>query len=337
MTNESVRVSLVVLNYNGATTGAVSLTSLACSMGDNDELIVVDNAVNGWQHPDRQRFLRRGTAQTACGTYGNNYIFGLNDGLAVATGRYVAFLNNDNVFESASIDSMLAHFASPKVFAVCPRIVRAEDGRDQGALTSGYWRRGLLFYAAHPHRAGAERTFFAVGGQSIFDRAKLVWIGSIDPLLYPMYHEDIELSWRAWKAGYEIRYASDAVIRHVGGHASSRAFTSRQLRALVRQNEFLIVWKNVTDKRLLAEHLVLLPPRLVIAAVKRDWPTITGFWSALGRMGRVREARASARVSARLADRAVLRLVSAAGLGIGSQVERDHLAVRAPDRPEPHD
>lgn len=310
------RASLIVLNYNGDGVLGRCLESLAAAMGPADELIVVDNASPDGSGAIAAEFCAQEPHRHFISRPYNNYIFGLNDGLAVARGRYVGFLNNDNCFEPGSIDRMLAHFAAADTFAVCPRIVRAHDGEDQGALTSGHWRAGLIFYKVAPHQANAPRTFFAVGGQSLFDRAKLLELGSIDELLYPMYHEDIELSWRAWKRGYEIRYAPDAVVRHIGSHASQRAFTAGQLRALVRQNEFLIVWKNVTDPALVAEHLCCLPLRLAAAFAKRDWPTLRGFWRAARRLGRVRAARAEARLTARLSDREVLARVSARGLGI---------------------
>ena len=43
-----------------------------------------------------------------------------------------------------------------------------------------------------------------MGGQSFFRRSLLQEMDSIDELLWPMYHEDIELSYRAWKNGYRI-------------------------------------------------------------------------------------------------------------------------------------
>jgi len=316
VSNSDVRASLIVLNYNGATVLQRCLESLTCAMGPQDELIVVDNASPDGSGEIARTFCAAGERRLFIQRAVNNYIFGLNDGLARANGRYVGFLNNDNYFEPSSIDQMLRCFENASTFAVCPRIVREADGFDQGALTSGYWKAGLIFYRVHDHDPRAERTFFAVGGQSLFDRQKLEEIGTIDELLYPMYHEDIELSWRAWKADYEVRYAPDAIVRHVGSHASGSVFTSAELRAFVRQNEFLMVWKNVTDRSLITEHVLLLPARLLVACAKRDWPTLVGFWSALRRLRRVRAARARARGAARVSDRTVLQRVSAEGLAI---------------------
>ncbi|HEY5247289.1 MAG TPA: glycosyltransferase, partial [Dermatophilaceae bacterium] len=195
------------------------------------------------------------------------------------------------------------------VFAVCPRI--QQRGQEQGSRTAGFWQRGLIFYRPLEHSPVPTDCFFAVGGQSIFNRAKLDEIGSIDPLLWPMYHEDIELSYRAWKRGWRVRYAPDAVVDHVGGHTSRRVFTPTQLRSFVRQNEFLTVWKNVTDRKLVAAHVIWLLPRVLAALAKRDWATLIGLRHALARFPAALRARKSARIHARLTDAEVFARVNA--------------------------
>jgi GT2 family glycosyltransferase len=308
-----VRASLIVLNYNGQEVIGTCLSSLLEATSEQDEIIVVDNASPDGSaelvpsHP-RIRLLAKKD---------NNFIFGLNDGLQLAQGKYVAFLNNDIRVEPGFVEAALDEFDSQDVFAVCPRILQT-SGEDQGALTSGRFHRGLWFYDVHSHDDTAHETFFAVGGQSFFDAEKLRLLGSIDPLLWPMYHEDIELSLRAWKAGFVIRFAGLSRVWHIGGHSSSRAFTTAQLRSFVRQNEFLTVWK-LSDTAVLIIHLgVWLPLRLTIAAIHRDWPTLLGFRNAARRIVAVRRARRIARHHHRLTDAQLRKRVSHVGLGIGT-------------------
>jgi GT2 family glycosyltransferase len=147
--------------------------------------------------------------------------------LAVARGEFVAFCNNDMEVEDNFVEQALDCFVSDDIFAVCSRVLD-RNGAEQGTRTAGYWKRGLLFYLPLPHSPVSTDCFFAVGGQSFYRRDVLTAMGSIDELLWPMYHEDIELSYRAWKNGYRIVYAPGSVCHHMGGRTSTRVFTTTQ-------------------------------------------------------------------------------------------------------------
>jgi len=303
MTMQGVRSSLIVLNFDGSDVIETCLDSLSRSMSAQDELIVVDNASTD----SSIDILEHRSDITLVALQHNTFIFGLNEGLVRARGEFVAFLNNDIVVERDFVEQCLRRFGDgDDVFAVCPRVLDM-SGVEQGSRTSGFWRHGLIFYAPLPHSPTPTDCFFAVGGQSFFRREMLVEIGSIDPLLWPMYHEDIELSYRAWKRGWRVRYEPEAIAHHVGGHSSRRVFTPSQLRAFVRQNEYLTVWKNVTSGRLLLEHFLLIPPRLASAAMKRDWPTLVGFGRAARRLSAVWDSRTEARKHMRIDDEEVFR------------------------------
>jgi GT2 family glycosyltransferase len=237
----------------------------------------------------------------------------LNAGLEIARGNYVAFCNNDMVVEDNFVEQALACFVTDDVFAACARVLD-RNGIEQGTRTSGYWKHGLLFYEPLPHTDTSTDCFFAVGGQSFYRRDLLTSMGSIDELLWPMYHEDIELSYRAWKNGYRIVYAPGSVCHHLGGHTSRKVFTSTQLRSFVRQNELLMVWKDVTDPGMLLEHVLWIVPRLVMALVRWDKGTLVGFGNAVRRLPRALRARRSVRPGFTRTDREVLALVSTAAI-----------------------
>lgn len=313
-----IRSSLIILNYEGADVLGPCLASVLTAAGPSDEVIVVDNASTD------------GSAELALASTdprvkvilrtANNFIFGLNDGVAASDAQFVAFLNNDMTVDPDFVERCLSAFDSDAVFAVCPRILQM-TGQDQGALTAGRWHRGLLFYdVVEADPAGARGTFFAVGGQSFFDRRKLLALGSIDELFWPMYYEDIELSYRAWKAGWAVRYEHSAVAHHAGSISTRRRFSDHQLRTMIRQNEHLHVWKNIDDPRLLAAHMLWTPMRLLAALLNRDWATLHGFAAACMRLPACRRARKSRRLQI-LSDAEVLHLVSARSLSAANRAD----------------
>jgi O-antigen biosynthesis protein len=305
-----IRCSLVVLNYNAREMLLDCVRSLLDAVTSRDEVIVVDN---GSSDGSADAVMAAFPTVRLVRLPKNRYIFGLNDGLAAARGEYVAFCNNDMTVEPNFIEGALSCFTSEDIFAVCSRVLD-RYGNDQGTRTAGEWAHGLLIYRPLPHSDVPTNSFFAVGGQSFFRRDLLHRLGSIDELLWPMYHEDIELSYRAWRSGYRVVYAPDSIAHHLGSVTSRRVFTSVQLRSFVRQNELLTVWKDVTDPRMLAGHLAWLLPRLSVALVRRDIGTLLGFWHALLRLWPAIKARRQVRVSFRTSDRDVLRSISRASL-----------------------
>lgn len=243
---KTVRASMVVLNFNQSDLLVDRVASIRETAGSHDDVIVVDNASNdGSAGAVKERFPDVRIVENPT----NRYIFGLNDGLGVAKGRFVAFCNNDMVVEPSFVERAAECFADD-VAAVCARVLD-RNGAEQGTRTAGRFEHGLLFYSLLTRVNRVTDCFFAVGGKSFFRRGVLDEVGSIDELLWPMYHEDIELSYRIWKAGYRIVYATRSVFHHLCGQTSTKVFTQTELRPFVRQNELLTVWKDITDRQVL--------------------------------------------------------------------------------------
>ncbi len=305
-----VRCSLIIANYNERDVLLDCLASVVRAIGEDDEIIVVDN---GSSDGSADAVAEVFPAVRLVRLPVNRYIFGLNDGLAAARGRFVAFCNNDMKVEENFVEAALPLLDEPDVFAVCARVLD-RHGQEQGTRTAAVWKHGLLFYEPLAHSETPTSCFFAVGGQSFFRRNLLVALGSIDELLWPMYHEDIELSYLAWKAGYRILYAPGSVCHHLGGQTSRKVFSKDELRSFVRQNELLTVWKDVTDPLMIAQHLLFMPLRLMTAILRRDRGTLMGFKSAVVRLPKALKARRRVRHLARLTDREVLERVSIAAV-----------------------
>ena len=93
----------MVLNYELRDVLLDCLASLERAVGPNDEIILVDNAsTDDSVAAVRAAFPDVRIVENAT----NRYIFGLNDGLAVARGRYVAFCNNDMTVEDDFVEAL---------------------------------------------------------------------------------------------------------------------------------------------------------------------------------------------------------------------------------------
>jgi GT2 family glycosyltransferase len=96
-------------------------------------------------------------------------------------------------------------------------------------------------------------------------------LGGFDPLFEPFYWEDVDLSWRAWRAGKRVVYRPTSVVEHhhrgsIGAHGKPA-----WIRAAIERNRLLFQWKHL-DGPALADHVAALYRLLLDAYVgdRRD-------------------------------------------------------------------
>src|SRR5262249_36584919 len=155
----------------------------------------------------------------------------------------VVLLNNDMVVDPAFLRPLLDGFG-PDTFAVSSQIFLQDQNarREETGRTTGSFRRGMIDYS-HMPLEGRELTrayyptLWAGGGSSAFDRRRFVALGGFDPLYSPAYVEDADLSYRAWKTGWEVLFAPASVVYHKHRASSSRRFRPAELQAFVLRNQ----------------------------------------------------------------------------------------------------
>jgi GT2 family glycosyltransferase len=101
--------------------------------------------------------------------------------------------------------------------------------------------------------------FWAGGGSCAFDRRKYLEVGGLDTLYDPFYVEDVDLSYQAWKRGWKCLLAPASRVVHKHRATSSRKFTTSFVENITRRNLYLFLWKNVTDRSMLFDHVMSLP------------------------------------------------------------------------------
>lgn len=191
----------------------------------------------------------------------------VNRGVGEATGEIIVLLNTDVAPEPDCFVQALTYFADPHVFAIT---FNSGEG-----WAEGRWEDGMLVH--YPIRKNAIKpmpSLWASGGQAAFRRNIWQQLGGLDPLYAPFYWEDVDLGYRAWKAGYQILWVPDARCSH--HHESSvikNNFSSSYISRIALRNQLLFIWKNITDPALLGSHLARLPrllyryPTAVLSAI----------------------------------------------------------------------
>jgi len=292
-------VSIVIPTWNGRELLAMSLPPLIealANYGPGGEIIVVDN---GSQDDTREWVAQSFPAVRLIA-------LPTNEGFAGATNRgardslhpTLILLNNDMVVEPDFILPLLeAMDAEPDVFGVSCQIdfIDKNKPRWETGKVHGDWTFGTihLFHVERWDDANLYPIFFAGGGASAYDREKFLTLGGFDEAVFsPVYIEDVELGYRAWKRGWPSLFAPKSRVHHKHRGTTRRIWSEDQIFSFFVKNLAALVWKNVNDWRLLARHLaglVALPLRLARQANRRvALYTWIGMWRQLAVVARAR-------------------------------------------------
>ncbi len=298
-----MKVSIVIPNYNGQENLKTNLPKVLAVGAD--EVIVVDDASTDGS----VEFLKTNFPQVKILKNSKNLGFSstVNRGVEEAGGEIVVLLNTDVAPEPNFLTPLLSHFSDPGVFAVgCLDKSYDEDNKIvlRGRGLAG-WQRGFLVHA----RGEVDKadTFWVSGGSGAFKKDIWQELGGLDPLYKPFYWEDIDLSYRAVKSGYQIFFESQSVVSHYHQKGAIKAESSPFfVKTISYRNQFFFVWKNITDFGLLVSHKLWWPYHFLKALLNLDLAFIIGFGWAMLKLPQVISSRSRVKKLFKLKDRDLL-------------------------------
>lgn len=316
-------VSIVIPNWNGrhllerflpSVLGAASEYRRAA--GAACEIIIVDDGSTDdtvdWLEKVFEHELswlrrrRNGGFAVAC-----------NAGFRVARHPLLLLLNNDVEIETGFIHPLVEHFSDPAVFAVTGKIYELEDrvlcnGGKVGQFRHGFWS----MYANYDVRGEKAQeltqarlllSVTAIGGFSMFDRGKLMSLEGFDELMSPYHWEDVDLSYRGWKRGWEIRYEPRAVGYHNASSTIAAHYRKKTVELVAVRNRLIFHWKNLHSWTMLMSHLLMLCFLLLFSIFKLDFLFYRAFWHATARLPEILWKRQEERRRSATSDRALHR------------------------------
>jgi GT2 family glycosyltransferase len=219
----------------------------------------------------------------------------VNRGVSLATGEILLLLNSDVAPHKDFLEPLVAHFADKTVFAVGCMDESIEENktvlRGRGVAS---WQRGFV-----THRAGKldkDNTFWVSGGSGAFRKSIWDTLGGLDELYNPFYWEDIDLSYRAIKSGYKVLFEKKSIVTHEHAKGSIKTqFTNDKVQTIAYRNQFIFIWKNITDQKLLQLHYQWLPYHFLKALLRRDMPFFKGYFAAVTLQSKIKKANQTAR------------------------------------------
>lgn len=211
----------------------------------------------------------------------------VNAGVSRATGDIVILLNTDVEPETGYLEPLLSHFNNPDVFAVGCLEKSWENGkpilRGRGLA---HWYRGFFIHSRG--EVDKTNTAWVSGGSGAFRRLMWNQLGGMDTLYNPFYWEDIDLSYRARKAGCKTLFEPKSIVHHYHEEGKiKREYASQDVKRIAYRNQFIFIWKNISDLPLILEHILWTPIRLVQALLRKDNFMIEGYVCALWKLPNV--------------------------------------------------
>jgi len=276
---DSSRTTIIIVNWDGKHLLADCLPAVIEAVrhdGRNHEILLVDNGSTDGS----VEFVRQNFSCVRVLALDRNYGFiGGNDrGIAEARTDIVIVLNNDMIVDRAFLSPLLNGFSDPSVFAVTSQVFFADldRRREETGKTRARFENGF-FYLWHDDIYPTDEAhetipvFWAGGGSCAIDRKKYLAMGGFDSLYHPFYVEDTDLSYQAWKRGWKCLLAPASRVIHKHRSTSKAKFGQDFVENTIRKNQYLFIWKNVTDIPMVVQHLVNLP-RIHGRAMLRDTP-----------------------------------------------------------------
>ncbi len=285
MKNRPLTISVVIPNWNGRVLLERHLPTIVARSAVAREIIVVDDGSTD----DSCEFVKKNYPNIVIVQKQKNEGFAstVNIGVKKAASELVCLLNTDVLPEKGYLEAVIPHFANPKVFAVGSLDKSHEGNRvvDRGRGLSR-WERG--FYIHKRGDVNKSTTAWVAGGSGTFRRSVWLSLAGMDTLYNPFYWEDIDLSYRAIKAGYSLIFEPKSIVHHMHTEgAITKHFSPWVVKRIAYRNQFIFHWKNISDGGIIVSHLAWLPVRLIQACFRLDTAIIVGFFGALLRLPRI--------------------------------------------------
>ncbi|MBS1868521.1 MAG: glycosyltransferase family 2 protein [Actinobacteria bacterium] len=205
-------VSAIVVSYADPIAAAATARTLLEQSAPPLELLVVDNGAElhgsdvAW--PEGVRVLA---------PEGNvGYVRACNRAAAEARGRWLLFLNPDAPADPDCLARLRAAAEEEPDVAVVGAQVLLPGGERVNAGENPVHLTGLCWSGRfeQPREQGPPRDVLAVSGAALMIRADVfAALGGFEPG-YFMYHDDVDVCWRARLAGWRVRFVPEATVVH---------------------------------------------------------------------------------------------------------------------------
>jgi len=219
--SENPLVSVIVLNYNAGELLLNCIESIKKSVYKNLEIIVVDNiSTDKSQKACKEKYPDIKLIQN---DENFGYCEGNNIGIREAEGDYIIILNPDTIVESNWIEELISAYNKfgeglyqPKHLSLNEKTVYMSAGNMLNIFGFGYAREKGNRDENQFNKI--EEIGYASGTCLFTSSAVLKKVGLFDPFIF-LYHDDLDLGWRASQLGIKSYYVPTSLIYHAESYS----------------------------------------------------------------------------------------------------------------------
>ncbi|MEM3596549.1 MAG: glycosyltransferase family 2 protein [Candidatus Bathyarchaeia archaeon] len=271
-------VTVIILNYNGASYVKRCLGSVLRNNYPNFEVLFIDNNSADGSADLAEKLFGSNPRLTIIRNAENlGFSVGNNIGFERSEAKYVIVLNNDTEVQENFIETLVRVAESDEsIGSVGCKIVQANGSIRYGPKYTAY---GFIVHARQRQTYEKFTVNLANCGCAVLYRKSVIdKIGGYDPLFWADW-EDHDLGYRINLAGYKSVYTPETMVLHLGGGLALGLSKERKVR--IFRNRLLTYLKNYETKNLLLRFpilfsLAVLREALLVIKDKEMFPILKG-------------------------------------------------------------
>lgn len=263
-------VAVVMLAYGEEPYLLQSVRAVLASTDVDLELVLVDNGTRG-AAVDEVRALGDDRVRVVVPGRNTGFTGGVRLGVQSTTAPTLVLVNSDAIVEPQALSELVGALHEPGVGIVCGLVRLGDDPTTVNSVGNPVHLLGLS-WAGHMGEPVTEHrtpSTIASATGALLAIPRRVWdeLGGF-PDEYFAYLEDMELSWRAWQRGYEVRYVPTAAADHFYEFSRSpiKMYLLDRNRLL-----FVLTCYEARTLALLAPALLAFDVALLAVAVAQGW------------------------------------------------------------------